>query len=223
MGVAQQQKVVQKTDSFFKIINGLVPDYLPSLLPEIREQRYDLRNTHSFEAPKRRTDAFKNSFFPHCINEWNNLSLEFREVRSLSLFKTKLIRLVRPLKGQLYGIHDQAGMCRLTQLRLGLSPRREHKFRHNSLDTTDPMCLSNDGIESTIHFMLLCQEYTIHRTVLLGKVTPICASYGVDCSGLNDQELLALILYGNNAFNETSNKSILLVTIFYINSTNRFI
>ena len=223
MGVAQRQKVVQKTDSFFKIINGLVPDYLSSLLPEIREQRYYLRNTHSFEAPKRRTDAFKNSFFPHCTNEWNNLSLEFREVRSLSLFKTKLIRLVRPMKGQLYGIHDQAGVCRLTQLRLGLSPLREHKFRHNFLDTTDPMCLSNDGIETTIHFMLLCQEYTVHRTVLLGKVTTICASYGVDCSGLNDQELFALLLYGNDAFNETSNKSILLATIFYINSTNRFI
>ena len=113
------------------------------------------------------------------------------------------------MKGQLYGIHDQAGVCRLTQLRLGLSPPRENKFRHNFLDTTDPMRLSNDGIESTIHFMLLCQEYTVHRTVLLGKVIPIRASYGVDCSGLNDQELLTLLLYGNDAFNETSNKSIL--------------
>ena len=113
--------MVQKTDSFLKIINGFVPDYLSSLLPEIREQRYDLRNTHSFEAPKRRTDAFGNSFFSHHINEWNNLGLEFSEVRSLSLFKTKLIRLVRPVKGQLYGIHDQSGVCRLTQLRLGLS------------------------------------------------------------------------------------------------------
>ena len=208
---------------FFKIINGLVPDYLSSLLPEKREQRYDIRNNHSFKAPKRRTDAFTNSFFPHCINEWNNLSLEFREVRSLSLFKTKLIRLARPMKGQLYGIHDQAGVCRLTQLRLGLSPLREHKFRHNFLDTTDQMCLSNDGIETTIHFMLLCQEYTVHRTVLLGKVTSICASHGGDCSGLNDQELLTFLLYGNDAFNEISNKSILLATIFCINSTNRFI
>ena len=83
-------------------------------------------------------------------------------------------------------------VCRLTQLRLGLSPHREHNFRHNFLNTTDPMCLSNDGIETTIHFMLLCQEYAVHRTMLLAKVTPICASYGVDCNGLNDQELLAL-------------------------------
>ena len=67
MGVVQRQKVVQKTDSFFQVINGLVPDYLSSLVPEVREQRYDLRNTHSFEAPKHRTDASKNSFFPHLL------------------------------------------------------------------------------------------------------------------------------------------------------------
>ena len=113
----------------------------------MREHRYVLRNTHGFEAPKRRIDAFKNSFFPHCINEWNNLSLGFREVRSLSLFKTKLIRLVRPEKGQLYGIHDHSGVCRLTQLRLGLNPLREHRFRHNFLDTTDPVCLSNLSLD----------------------------------------------------------------------------
>ena len=104
------------------------------------------------------------------------------------------------MKGQLCGIHDQAGVCKLTQLRLGSSPLPEHKFRHNFLDITDPMCLSNDGIETTIHFRLLFQEYAIHRTVFLGKVTP-CAFYGVDCSGLNDQEMLALLFYGNDLFN----------------------
>ena len=54
---------------FFKVINGLAPTYLSSLLPDRREQRYNLRKTNSILAPKCRTDALKNSFFPHCINE----------------------------------------------------------------------------------------------------------------------------------------------------------
>ena len=108
-------------------------------------------------------------------------------MRSLLLLKTKSVRLVRPEKGKLHGIHNHSGVCRISQLRLGLSPLCEHRFTHNFVDTTDPMCLSNDGIESTIHLMLLCQEYAIHRTVLVGKITPICASYGVDRSMLNDQ------------------------------------
>ena len=48
---------------FFKVINGLAPTYLSSLLPDRREQRYDLRKTKSILAPKCRTDAPENSFF----------------------------------------------------------------------------------------------------------------------------------------------------------------
>ena len=107
------------------------------------------------------------------------------------------------MKGQLYGIHDLHGVRRLTQLRVGLSSLREHRFRHNFFDTNDPMCLSNDGIENTVCYTLLCQEYTVHRPALLCKVTPICASYGVDCNTLDNEELLVLLLYGNDALNES--------------------
>ena len=106
---------------------------------------------------------------------------------------------------------------------MGLSPIHEHKFGHNFLDSTDPKCLSNDRIETIIHVMLLCQENAIHRAELLGKANPNCASYGADCSLLSNQELLAVLLYGNEAFNETSNKNTFLAANFYINSTNRFI
>ena len=156
------------------------------------------------------------------MKTWYNLSLELRELRLLSLFKTRLICLVRPVKGKIFGMHGPSGVRRLTQLRVGLSPLREHRFRHNFLDTSDPICLANDGIETTTHFMLLCHEYAIHRTALLDRVTSICASHGVDCNMLNDSELLTLLLYGNDCFSETSNMNILFATIFYINSTNRF-
>ena len=208
---------------FLKVINGLVPTYLSSLIPEMREQRYDLRKTNSIVAPKCRTDTLKSSFSRTVSMSGTTLVWEFREERSLSLFRTRLIGLVRPMKGQMYGIHDLFGVRRLTQLRVGLSPLRDHTFRHNFLDTNDPMRMSNEGIENTIHYMLLCQEYTVHRTVLLGKLVPICASYGVDCKRLSSDGLLLLLLYDNNAFNESSNKNILSATVFYINSTNKFI
>ena len=38
----------------------------------------------------------------------------------------------------------------------------------------------------------------------------------------NDSELLTLLLYGKDGCCENSNENILLATIFYINSTNRF-
>ena len=38
-----------------------------------------------------RTKSFKNTFFPYCINEWNNLTVEIRNFKSVSAFK-KLIK-----------------------------------------------------------------------------------------------------------------------------------
>ena len=96
-------------------------------------------------------------------------------------------------------------------------------FLDSFLHNNDPMCLSYDGIENTVQYMLLCQEYTAHRTVLLGKVAPICASFRVDCNTLDNEELLFLLLYGDDAFNESANKDLLSATILYINSTKRFI
>ena len=57
--------------------------------------------------------------------------------------------------------------------------------------------------------MLLCQEYTVHRNELLGRVGTICKSYGVHFNTLSNDELLLLLLYGNDAFNESSNEDIL--------------
>ena len=38
-----------------------------------------------------RTKSFKNTFFSYCINEWNNLTVEIRNSKSVSAFE-KLIK-----------------------------------------------------------------------------------------------------------------------------------
>ena len=121
--------------------------------------------------------------------------LRVARIKITPTFKARLISLVSRVKGKIFDIHDPSGVRRLTQLRVGLSLLREHRFRHNFLYTTDPMCLANDAIETATHFMLLCHEYDIHRTVLLDRVTSICASHGVNCNLLNDSEVLTLSLW----------------------------
>ena len=39
-----------------------------------------------------------------------------------------------------YKIHDPIGLKLLTRLRANLGHLREHKFRHNFLDTLNPLC-----------------------------------------------------------------------------------
>ena len=83
------------------------------------------------------------------------------------------------------------------------------------------MCLSNDGVEDTAHFMLLCHEYATHRSHLLDRVYIISVSYGVDIYDISEDDLLFLLLYGNEDFSDLSNKQILVASIEYIKATNR--
>ena len=77
---------------FFKIINGMLPDYLYSYLEFPSQEKYPLRSASAniiLPIPTR-TKTFKNTFFPFCINEWNNLAKETRNAKSINIFK-KLI------------------------------------------------------------------------------------------------------------------------------------
>ena len=49
-----------------------------------------------------------------------------------------------------------------------------YKFR----DTINPLCPSNDGIESTKHFLLLCLSFEVQRRKLLGGVYALLRPVG---------------------------------------------
>ena len=78
---------------FYKIVNGLLPDYLYSCLDFPSQINYSLRSvsTSVIKPPMSRTKSFKNTFSPYFINEWNNLTVEIRNSKSVSAFK-KLIK-----------------------------------------------------------------------------------------------------------------------------------
>ena len=138
--------MIQKTGYFIKIIKGLVPDYPSSLLPKMREQTLTFRKANSIVAPKRRMNAFRNSF-PRMCQQVEQSKFCVSGSKVPSLFTTRLISLVRPVKWQLSGIHDPSRVRRLTQLRLGLGRLGEHRFRNNFL-RIDPMCLSNNTLST---------------------------------------------------------------------------
>ena len=74
---------------FFKIVNGLLPDYLKSYLDFSSEENYPFRSAASSKLSSfsSRTISFKNTFFAYCVNEWNNLKAGKRNAKSLNIFK----------------------------------------------------------------------------------------------------------------------------------------
>ena len=117
-------------------------------------------------------DYFKNSFFPSTIIEWNNLDSNIRNSENLALFKKRILAFIRPSANSTFRCLNPNGLKLITRLRLGLNHLRFHKFKHSFQDTLNPIC--NCGtLETTIHYLLLCPNFSNERLTLFNKLPSI--------------------------------------------------
>ena len=202
---------------FFKIINNMTPSYLKNKLPN---QRVALRNNeqtrffdiffHSF--------IYMNSFFPDSIKIWNSIGIDFAHLKSYPSFKNRITNLIRPSARSIFGIYDPIGLKFLYQLRVGLSPLKSHKHRHNFQDTPVDLCDCMSAPEDTSHFLLSCELYSAQRLVMKNSISNILDENNL--SFLLERD--CLYLYGHNSLACNQNKTILLATIKFIKESNRF-
>lgn len=202
---------------FYNIVNKSAPDYLCALLPGKNVSRDPLRSNLFRNFPAK-TDYFDNSFFPYCVREWNKLGVNLQNSVSISRFKKALLDFIRPKSCPIFDIFDPIGIKLLTRLRLNLSHLREHKFRHNFLDTLNPLCSCSLEVESTNHYLLRCPFYAHFRKTLLDNIVDIVGSV----SNFSDDKLVNLLLYGNDKYTAEANVSILKFTIIFLKSSERF-
>ena len=137
---------------------------------------------------------------------------------SISIFKSSLFKIYRPTHRSIFNIHDPKGIKLLTRLRVGLSHLRYHKFKHNFLDTLNPLCSCNIETESTCHYLLHCPFFTNIRNSLLDNIINIIGPI----TNLTDDDLVQILLFGDPSNNIDTNASILKLTIAYLKSSERF-
>ena len=202
------------------MVNDITPDYTRYPIPQLPQAMYSFRNADVIGQIRARTTRFKASFYPDYLSEWNTLDQEILVSPSLSIFKTKLSKLIRSTPKLVYGIHDPKGLAILTQLRVGLSKLNFHKFRHNFRDTVNPLCPANDGVEDTDYSLLLCDSYDELRSDFLNSVNAILLPHGF--SSLSNEVLLKFILYGDERLTIDTNKKLLEATLKFIHASERF-
>ena len=203
---------------FYKIQNNLTPGYLKIPVPLPRNHLFGTRNDNDLHSMKCRTNSFMNSFYPHSVKIWNEIGPALRQAPSLSIFKCNILKLIRPRKKNVFNIHDPEGVKRLFHLRVGLRPLKHHKKRHNFIDTPSDICLCNQGVENTSHFLFECPFYAIQRAKLAASVIQILQTNNLN--HLSNQ--VSLYLYGHYSMSNIDNKLILVSTIKYIKDTQRF-
>ena len=121
--------------------------------------------------------------------------------------KIHILKLIRPPERSIFGIYDAIGVRYLFQLRLGLSPLRHHKWKHNFSDTPSNKCMCNEDIENIKHFLFDCPFFTTQRIILMTNVREILENYNLE-QRLNQPKLY---LYGDTSINRADNKKILVL------------
>ena len=193
---------------------------MKSPIPPPRTHLFGIRSANVIREIRCNTDRYKGSFYPHSIKIWNDIGPELREAASLGIFKANIFKLVKPPKRDIFEVHDPIGIKRLFQLRVGLSPLKSHKKKHNFRDTPYDVCDCSNGSETLEHYLLKCSHYTNARQDLLQSLNPLLIAKNLLL--LHELSKVKLLLYGDTTFSLVENKTILKATIKYINDTERF-
>ena len=82
----------------------------------------------------------------------------------------------------------------------------------------NPMCSCGKEPETTLHYVLRCDVYSIYRLELLNDICALSKSL----KNLSEEKLLKILLYGAEDFTSQMNSEILKCTIKFIKKTNRF-
>ena len=70
-------------------------------------------------------------FLNKCRKEWNNLDPHIKKSKSISIFKSNILKFMRPKPNKVYYCHNPKEIILFKRLRLGLSHLCEHKFKHS--------------------------------------------------------------------------------------------
>ena len=95
---------------FYKKVNGILPDYLCSCIEFFSQNKNPLRSVLSgkLKCLPSRTKSFSKTFFPYCIDEWNDLNPETRNAKST--YNIKKLIIIEKLENFVCNIHDPIGV-----------------------------------------------------------------------------------------------------------------
>ena len=184
----------------------------------MRTSNYRTRNADDVPYLNNRHNFFKNSFFPSAVIEWTKVDSWLWKVKSFTDFKKNILSFTGPKANNVFNSYSSKGLKFVTRLRLGLSHLREHKFKHSSQDSINPLCSCSLDVESIIHYFLHCPLFTIERHTLLNTISQ------TDNKLLDSKEfnLIRHLLFADPSRDTKTSTEILNAAVNYVLTTERF-
>ena len=210
---------------YYKIANGLTPQYLRELLPpRVSEiSNYPLRNARNRSLVPTRTARYKSSFLPSTTVLWNNLTNSVRFSPSLSIFKSSLNNITKlPSPPDWFHTGSRFANILHTRLRLNNPALNAYLFRTGRSPTCS--CECGYKTENIKHFVLDCPLYAAQRGRLLVDIRNLLAP-GIHPNMLIDLDsthLLKLLIHGSDDQDNRTNIAICNAFQYFIISSGRF-
>ena len=156
---------------FYKMVNGLTPNYLNTLVPSTvgNSCSYNLRRPNNLRNITCRTSLYSASFLPSVINDWNSLADDTKNAESLTAFKYRL-NMDKPCPRRLYFFGERKIQVIHARLCNRCSSLNEHLYLKKLVES--PLCRCG-AVESTEHFFLECPFYNSQRISLSFSVNAI--------------------------------------------------
>ena len=203
-----QRRRKHKLILFYKMVNGLAPNYLNILVPPTigNSSSYNLRRPNNLRNIACRTRLYSSSFLPAVINDWNSLPDEIKNAESLSAFKYRL-NVDKPCPRKLYFFGDRKIQILHARLRNRCSSLNEHLYLKKLVQS--PLCRCGT-VESTQHYFLECPTYSTQRNSLCQFISGIT------------RFTLQTVLFGDENLNLLDNQRIFAAVHTYIRESRRF-
>ena len=164
-----------------------------------------------------KTIFFKNYLFPSVIIESNKLYPSLQRSNSYNVFKSNILKFIRPSFNSFFDCHNPIGIKYFTWIWLGISHLREHKFKKSFQNSLNSICNYGNDVKSAVHFFLHCHLYSNESRTLLNSFINIDHTL-LDNTNFSPTKLL---LFSNATFNSKENTKITNLTIDFVLSTKR--
>ena len=110
-----------------RILKNKSPDYLFRIIPQ-RRSSYITRNADEIHFFKAKHNFYEYSFFTSTTIEWNNLDQDLENSESYNLFRSSILKFIRPSPNSFCKWQNIIGTKLVTKVNLGLSHLRERKL-----------------------------------------------------------------------------------------------
>ena len=175
---------------YFKMVNGLVPNYIREHLPPLVASinPYHRRNPLERSVPAFKTTLYQNSFFVSTTYLWNELPDCYKSTDSISVFKRLLSNNDVLVPSYYYG-NNRVSEIIHCKLRLEISDLKGDLVKRHLLD--NPACQCGFECENAKHYFFDCPLFNEARTNTLHLIDNVDYNLESILFGVNNKSAQA--------------------------------